>query len=298
MKNNFVSRFLFTLSLRLTFFIPNPITGTIISNGEKRGYLLYVPPGYDPARPSPLVICIHGYAEWPAHQREISRWNALAEQHAFLVVYPSGTGFPRHWRTSAAPGRDNDAQRDVNFISSLIDQLQEQYNLDPARIYANGLSNGGGMSFVLACKLAGRIAAIGSVAGAYLLPWEACQPSRPVPAILVHGTADPIVPYQGGPSGAFNIPFPAVPTWVEELARRNGCMDAPVPIRVSEAVSGLLYPGGTPNGEVVFYTIRGGGHTWPGSKPLPGWLAGPTSQEIDATQTMWEFFVRHPLDAA
>ena len=115
----------------------------------------------------------------------------------FLVVYPEGTGFPRRWRAGGWPG---DPMADVVFISDLIDTLSAEYNIDPARIYANGLSNGGGMSFLLGCALSDRIAAIGGVAGAYALPLEDCLPSRPVPMIIFHGTVDAIVPYLGGPS--------------------------------------------------------------------------------------------------
>ncbi len=94
----------------------------------------------------------------------------------------------------------------MSFISDLIDHLEGEYNVDPARIYANSLSNGGGMSFALSCKLSERNAAIGSVAGAYLLPWDICNPSRPVPVIVFHGNADPIVPFTGGLSRSFDIP--------------------------------------------------------------------------------------------
>lgn len=258
----------------------------LVSDGERRSFLLYVPPGYDASRPAALVISIHGYAEWPAHQMHISRWNELAAQQGFLVAYPAGMRIPRRWRTQG------DLPQDVDFISRMIDTLAGRYNLDPARIYANGLSNGGGMSFLLACRLSRRIAAIGSVSGAYLAPWEACQPARAVPAILFHGTADPIVPYHGGPSRAFNLPFPDIPTWVQTLAEHNGCGDPPVALPRQGDVSGLRYTG---SAEVVFYTIAGGGHTWPGGEPLPRWIAGTTSQNIDATRVMWQFFQQHPL---
>lgn len=283
------------LAAAVAFRLVNRTNGSLVSSGKKRTYLLVVPKNYNPAVPTPLVISLHGYAEWPAHQMQISRWNDLAEQYGFLVVYPSGTHFPRRWRTRGAPGSGADPRLDVTFISDLIDHLETRYHLDPLRIYANGLSNGGGMSLVLSCKLSERIAAIGAVSGAYLFPWSECQPSRPVPAIIFHSTQDPIVPYQGGPSRAFNLPFPAIPDWVDALARQHGCSGGPLKLPSSGNVSGIQYTNSTSQAEVVFYTITGGGHSWPGGKAMPKSIVGATTQEIDATKTMWDFFQQHPL---
>lgn len=275
------------------FLLAHRTNGTLISSGERRSYLLYVPESYNPAVPTPLVISIHGFAEWPAHQMDISRWNDLADRYGFIVVYPSGTGFPLRWRAYQIPGYGTDLNADVVFISDLIDQLSGEYNLDSTRIYANGLSNGGGMSFLLSCELSERIAAFGGVSGAYLLPWEACHPARQVPAILFHGTADPIVPFQGGPSRSFDIPFPNIPGWVDMLASRNGCDDDPQALPASGDASGIQYTNCA--ADVVFFTIAGGGHSWPGGEPIPEFIVGSTTQDLDATRLMWEFFQQHPL---
>jgi len=283
------------LVVAIAFLLVNRTNGTLVSSGEKRSYLLYVPDGYDSATPTPLVISMHGFAEWPAHQMQISHWNELAEQYGFIVVYPSGTRFPLRWRVSGRPGSDTDPMLDVIFISDLIDKLESEYNIDPARIYANGLSNGGGMSFVLSCKLSERIAAIGSVAGAYLLPWEECRPARAVPAIIFHGTADHVVPYRGGRSRSFDIPFPDIPEWVASLARHNECNSTPQEIPPSGEVSGLQFTDCASHADVVFYTIAGGGHSWPGGKPMPEFIVGYTTRDIDATRAMWNFFQGHPL---
>ena len=287
-----ISLGLLTLVAYLLFHRTN---GSMVSSGKKRSFILYVPKSYDPATPAPLIICIHGFSEWPAHLMQMSRWNDLADQFGFIMVYPSGTRFPMRWRILGKPGSADDPQIDVTFISDLIKKLEGDYNLDPARIYANGMSNGGGMSLVLACTLSDRIAAIGSVAGAYLFPWEQCHSTRPVPAIIFHGTADPIVPYQGGPSRAFKYPFPPVPEWVEALARHNGCSPERQEIPASGDVSGVQFRNCESNAEVVFYSIDHGGHSWPGSEPLPDFVAGSTSQDIDATKTMWSFFQQHPM---
>lgn len=278
----------------LAFRIANRTNGTILSGGVERAYLLYVPESYDPSAPTPLIITIHGYAQWPAHQMQLTRWNDLADEYGFLVVYPAGTQFPMRWRTSGAPGTETDPAIDVAFISGLIDKLEQEYNIDPNRIYANGLSNGGGMSFVLSCQHSDRIAAVGLVAGAYLTPWEACSPTRPVPAIIFHGTEDPIVPFQGGPSRSFDLPFPVIDDWVDTLASRYGCTGALETIPASGSASGVRFTDCA--ADLVYYTIEGGGHTWPGGEPLPERIAGTTTADIDATGLMWEFFQQHPLE--
>ena len=124
--------------------------------------------------PAPLVISMHGGGGWPAHQRDVSGWNRLAESHGFIVVYPAGSGAPRAWSVDHGTGLLDD----VRFISELIDTLEAAYNIDPARIYADGLSNGAGMAFVLSCTLSDRIAAVGMVAAAHSLPCQLLKPRQ------------------------------------------------------------------------------------------------------------------------
>jgi polyhydroxybutyrate depolymerase len=264
--------------------------GTIVSSGVTRKYLLHVPKTYDRSKPTPLVISLH-MALRPAAQMEVSRWNALADEHGFIVVYPAGTDVPRVWHMGPRLGGD------VRFISDLIDKLEAEYNIDPARIYADGMSIGGGMAFALSCKLSDRIAAVGAVAAAQMLDWDECRDSRPVPTLAFHGTADRAAPYQGGssPIAPGPFPFPSIPDWTSRVAQRNQCKGAPSDTRVSPSVRRLAYMNCAENADVILYTIEGGGHTWPGGKaPLPEWLLGRTSQDIDATRLLWEFYVQHP----
>lgn len=267
--------------------------GQVVTSGRKRTYLLHVPRTYQPNRPTALVICLHGFSEWPAHVMRLSHWNKLADESGFLVVYPFGSSFPLRWNCNGRFNKKGRSQEDVQFIADLIDQLRKKYNIDETRIYANGLSNGGGMSFLLACKLSERIAAIGGVGGAYLQPWTEYQQKRPVPAIIFHGTADPIVPFHGMSSGRFSLPD--IPQWVQALAERNHCQTNPVPLAASGSVSGVRYEAGTNRADVVFYTVAGGGHTWPGGKPMPSFIVGKTTKDVDATRLMWEFFQAHPM---
>src|SRR5687768_9679264 len=183
-----------TIGEAVSYRVRNRNTGSMRSSGEDREYLLYVPSTYDRAKPTPLVISMHGGALWPAAQMAISRWNDVAEREGFLVVYPSGVAGdgPGHWRMGGT-GR----MKEVRFISDLIDRLQADHHIDPGRIYVDGLSNGGGMAFVLSCALPDRIAAVGMVAAAHLLPWSSCTAPVPMPMIAFHGTADTATPYHG-----------------------------------------------------------------------------------------------------
>jgi polyhydroxybutyrate depolymerase len=262
-------------------------------DGLSRRYLLYVPPGYDPAQAAPLVISLHGLASSPQQQATYSQWNRVADEHGFIVAYPRGTGFPLRWNAGQRFAGQNSAD-DVGFIAALIDHLAGDLCIDRARVYVNGLSNGGGMSHRIACELAGRVAAVGGVAGAYA-PLLECSPARPVPVIAFHGTADRIVPYAGGMVGAISLP--PVADWAAGWAARNGCDPQPQALPDVGAVSGIAYEGCEAGAEVVLYTIDGGGHTWPGGGSIAAGLVGAVNRDIDASALMWAFFAAHPLAA-
>ena len=288
-------------SFYVSFYSLNRANGTIVSSGQKREYLLYVPSSYDRTKPTPLVISLHAAALWPATQMETSQWNKVADEHGFIVVYPSGTTLrgggtgvlPKIW--GATPGAGLTA--DVTFISELIDTLAAAYDIDSTRIYANGLSLGGGMTFALSCTLSDRIAAVGTVAAARTLPWSWCPDPRPVPMITFHGTADRMVPYNGGPSRDPFSPreFPSVTTWTADWAGRNRCGPNPIESVAAADVTRLEYTDCAEDAAVVLYTVEGGGHSWPGGKPMPEWMVGPTSRNIDASSLMWAFFREHRL---
>jgi polyhydroxybutyrate depolymerase len=280
--------------LFISFHARNRDNGGFVSSGETRTYRLYVPERYDPGRAAPLVISLHGGALWGAAQMAVSRWNVVADERGFLVVYPSGLGGrgPRGWRADTAER----SSRDVRFIAELIDTLKASYNVDPARIYADGLSNGGGLAFVLSCTLADRIAAVGAVAPALFLPWSRCQDPRPVPLIAFHGTEDRFTPYHGGSSWvAPGHTFPSIPAWTASWALRNSCQAEPVESAVTADISRRAYGGCADGADVVLYTIHGGGHTWPGGGPQPEWFLGRTSRDVEASRQAWAFFEAHPL---
>jgi polyhydroxybutyrate depolymerase len=276
------------------FHVNNRDNGSFVSSGVRRDYLLHVPPSYERSRPTPLVISLHGAGIWGAVQRDVSRWNEVADREGLIVVYPSARGqVVRVWREGVRPG----ASPDVTFLSALIDTIAAHYNIDPSRIYANGLSNGGGMSFALACALPDRIAAVGLVASAQFLPLAWCTNGLPVPMINFHGTADPVTPYRGGTS--FVAPAERrvqnQETFSAHWAQRNGCAAAPIDTAIAADVTRRTYTRCTVDAGVVLYTILGGGHTWPGGGRVPDWFAGTTTQSISATVLMWDFFRQHPL---
>jgi polyhydroxybutyrate depolymerase len=273
------------------FVVVNRSSATMVSAGETREYTMHVPPSYDARRPTPLVISIHGASIWPAAQQALSQWDRVADREGFIVVYPSG-------RTGRGP-LHFDAD-DVTFIADLIHSVQRTHNIDRTRIYANGLSNGGGLSFLLSCTMPDRIAAVGLVAAAHLFPASLCRDLRPVPMIAFHGTADDDTPYEGGRSGkSWILPmrFPSIPLVTAAWASRNHCTPTPVESRVAPDVTRREYAQCTSNAPAVLYTIQGGGHTWPGGDAsyLPKWFVGTTTQSIDASSIMWEFFKNHPL---
>jgi polyhydroxybutyrate depolymerase len=267
--------------------------GWIRSSGEQREYSLFVPRSYDPRTPVPLVISLPGAGLWGAAQEDISRWDEIAERERFIVAYPTGgKGGPRAFHVEETAG----LARDVRFITDLIATLRAAYNIDERRVYANGLSIGAGMSFVLSCTMRDRIAAVGMVSGAQLLRFDWCPDPRPVPMIAFHGTADPVAPYAGGRTWVAPVPFPNMTTWVANWARRNRCAPDPIDARVSANVTRRTYRSCEDNASVEFYTIADGGHDWPGGGgALPRWLCGPVSRGVDATTVMWEFLKAHPL---
>jgi polyhydroxybutyrate depolymerase len=286
-------------SFYVAFYISPRANGTIVSSGQEREYLLYVPKSYDSAIPTPLVISMHAAALWPATQMETSQWNETADEHGFIVVYPSGRTLrgggsgvrPKVWHS----GPESTAE-DVRFISELLNRLEATYNIDPTRIYANGFSNGGRMAFVLSCSLSHRIAAVGTVAAAQDQPWSSCADTLPIPMISFHGTADPLVLYEGrGPSWLSPRPFPSVRDWTANWARRNRCGPHPIESVVAVDVTRREYTDCAGDAAVVLYTVLEGGHTWPGGKPMPKWLVGTTTRSIKATREMWAFFGEHRL---
>lgn len=272
----------FVLVRGTSHYVNSRTTGRIAVGAVEREYVLHVPAGYDGSRPVPLVVSIHGAGTWPSLHEHLSGWSALADQHGFIVAYPGGDG-------TAFKVFD---QRDVPLIAALIDRIESSYNVDADRVYVNGLSNGGGMSYALSCALSDRIAAVGAVAPAITMSANLCPGATAIPLILFHGTADRFTPYEGGKVFIAPNPFPDIRRWTANWAHRNRCAPSTRESIVAADVTRIEYDGCA--ADVVFYRISGGGHSWPGGQELPGWFVGPTSHSINATELMWSFFKDHP----
>jgi polyhydroxybutyrate depolymerase len=268
------------------FYANNRSSGFITVDGVKRGYVLHVPRGLDTSTPVPVVISLHGGGLWGAAQRDVSRWNDVADREGFIVAYPSGAGraSPRAWKVGG-PG----ARREVEFIARLIDTLVTRYGADPARVHVNGFSIGGGMTFALTCAIPDRIASAGIVVGTLPLPWELCAGAPPLPVMVIQSTDDPIVPYHGGRSWVAPFRFPDIPGWVGRWAMRNGCDAEPRDSVVMQHVVQRSYSGCERGADVRLITLSGDGHVWPGGDELPRWLSGTDSRRVNATEALWEF---------
>ena len=284
------------------FNIAGTTAHSIESAGIERCYFLFTPDDYDPSVPVPLIISYHGFLSNPNSQAMITGWNQLAEEENFLVVYPQGKKFPQRWN-SGSTWTDSDVD-DVQFFRDILDDVAENRNFDPSRVYVNGFSNGGGMTVLIGCEEADRVAAAGTVAAA-VVEWEDCAPSRPLPMIAFHGTGDPVVNYDGlgmqyellrFGSRLTKAPseFIGAEEWTARWASANNCNPIPEEIPVVDDVSGVEYVECDEDAGVMFYTIDGGGHTWPGGFPIL--ITGKTSNTIDATREMWDFFQNYSLD--
>jgi len=263
-------------------------TGAIRFGGTVRDYRLYVPRAYTGAQPVPLLLNLHGYGSNNVEQEQYGDFRAIADTANFLVLHPNGTvdaAGNRFWNNFVPPG--SGGPDDVAFLAALIDSVSARYRVQPSRVYSTGMSNGGFMSYDLACQLSPRIAAIASVTGSMIASrLDACAPVRPVPVLQIHGTADGLVPYLG------NGVFLPIPTVINSWVQRNGCNPTPIitPVPDINTTDGStaerqLYTGGRNGSVVELYRIIGGGHTWPGA-PIN---TGVTNRDINASREIWRF---------
>jgi len=270
-------------------------------DGQKRSYLVHVPPSYHATSPAPVVLIFHGAGMNAKLMLEFSGLNAKADEANFVAVYPNGTG-AGPFLTFNSGGIAWDVVKkqpdDVAFVARLLDDLAMVVNVDSRRVYATGMSNGGMMCYRLGAELSDRIAAIAPVAGT-MAATEA-EPTRPVPVLHLHGTEDRLVPF-GGPDRrvpkflSFKSVEDTVATWVQ----RNGCQDEPLVEELPDladdgtTVTRETYRGDN-GAEVVLVVVHGGGHTWPGRQPPLG-ILGRSTRDIYATDLIWDFFSRHRL---
>jgi polyhydroxybutyrate depolymerase len=264
-------------------------SGTIEVGGRTRSYFVHVPPGYTGKTRVPVVLVLHGATQSAAGVARMSGMSRMADRENFLAVYPTGTsrlGLAPTWNAGNCCGYalKNNVD-DIGFLRALLNRLQTDYAVDPKRIYATGISNGAMMSYRAACELSDQIAAVAPVEGAQNVP---CHPSSPVSVIVFHGTADRLVPFEGGAS-----PFQLDPRrsdtpvllTVAFWAKQDGCSMPPEHEETPELRIDT-YSGCANGAGVALYVIRGGHHIWPGVR-----MSG---NHVPATEIMWRFFVQHP----
>lgn len=267
-------------------------TGTLAFGGLDRSYLLRVPPGYTGTTPVPLVFDFHGHGSSAAIQLFYSAFPAVADREGFVLVAPEGQGSPPHFTLLGATATEAD---DVEMTVALLDQLSAQLCLDPSRVYATGMSNGGALSSVLACRAPERFAAVAAVAAMVYLP--ACdQAEPPVPILSMMGTGDPIVPFGGGRVNCCGNPtIRAATDTMASFAHHAGCDAEPGTERLGTTIEVRRFRGCDAGTAVEFYVIEGGGHTWPGSPfDVSGRGLGTTTKDVNATEAIWTFFSSHP----
>jgi polyhydroxybutyrate depolymerase len=291
---------------RATLTPGKAITRSIKVGTLDRRSLIYIPRGYDPARPTPVVVVFHGGGGNPESMVAFSGLNDKADDAGFIVVYPYGTGrLPNRLLTfnggnCCGYAMDNTID-DVGFVRAMLDDLATVANVDANRVFATGMSNGGIMAYRVASELADRFAAIAPVGGP--MGTETCNPSRPVAVMHFHGTADANAPFNGGqgvghPLTNVRPVFLSVQHSLDQWIKANGCAPPPEVVQLPDAaadgmtVKRTTWGGGNDGAEVVLIEITGGGHTWPGRDP-PLDRLGPSTKDISANDMMWEFFQRH-----
>jgi polyhydroxybutyrate depolymerase len=271
--------------------------GSITVGGTARAYLLHVPGSLQKGKPAPLVLVFHGGGGHARNMPRFTQFDRLADQQGFIVAYPEGLN--KHWSDSRGLSQADD----VGFIRALVAELERSQNIDPKRVYATGISNGGFFSQRLACDLADKIAAVASVAATMPEPLvPACKPARPVSVMFLQGTKDPLVPIDGGPVARTHGRCVSLAAASSFWRNRDQTSSTPITADLpDDAHDGTrvhrdVYSGGQQGTEVVVYTIEGGGHTWLGGMQyLPVLFVGRASRNLDATGTIWEFFQKHSL---
>lgn len=271
----------------------------ITAAGEERWFLLTAPALEDPL---PLVVDFHGLGEGAEVHTMMSEMGQLGLDEGFVTAFPQGTGTPVAWRVG-------DGDPDLQFVATLLDTIGGERCIDTSRIYAMGLSNGAMMTSRLACSMADRFAAFAPVAG--LTMYGDCDPARPVPILTFHGTADPILLFNGGvdlsgidgSSGSTEPPevdldgegYPATAReWAEVLDCDAEASDEEVTDELIERTWDC------PEGAALeMVIVVGGGHSWPVSefsKQVEA-IIGPTTDDVHASEAAWEFFSRCQLPA-
>lgn len=270
----------------------------LVVDGVERHYLMHVPPDWTKQTYRAVILMLHGAGGTPEHAGALDL-NRYADRKGFLVVYPEGLD---HAWNDGRPisGRSAD---DVAFLSELIDEVVQKYNANPRHVYVTGISNGGFMSFTLACRISEKIAGIAPVAASMGVgQMESCHPRHSVSVMMINGTADPIVRFDGGQTlhgkGSESEPVRnVVEFWNRQVCGTEGVAakhESLPDVDRSDGSTVEVERVQCPGGEVVSYTVKGGGHTWPGAAQyMPRVLVGSVNRDFSASAAIVDFFSSH-----
>jgi len=299
-------RIKFSLSLLLfVLLVISSNADTITVDGMERSYIIHLPSDFDIKKQTPVVLALHGGGGKAEGMNKLTGFNKVSDKYGFIVVYPDG--IKNQWNDGRNDFYLNAQINDVKFISSLIDTMKLLYNIDSNRVYATGISNGGIMSFRLACELSDKIAAFAPVAASMPNnPSYQCKPARHVPIMIIFGSKDPIVPFNGGDISIMGLSSRGKVIPVKESVNYwvsfDGCNNVPAVSEINNIdddtkVIKSIYSSTASKSDVIFMLIDGGGHTWPGGlQYLPKLVIGRTSKEIDASEEIWKFFETKTLN--
>ncbi len=278
------------LSFLLSVSVKSQVNGSFIFDGISRSWIVYLPQNYNTGDSFPLLLALHGLTQTGQAMMNFSGFNSIADTGNFIVAYPNGVG--NAWNVGFSGGSTAD---DAGFISALIDTLHQNYNINLNRVYATGFSNGGFLSYRLACELGGRIAAIAPVAGTMTDgAYNLCSPERQMPVLHIHGTSDFVVSYNGGFGNK------SVDQVLGFWNNYNNCPGIPLvedlPDLVAEGSTVKRYSWSPcdKSSEAMLLKIIYGGHTWPGSVGVTG--IGITNRDISASGEIWKFVSRFSLE--
>ena len=271
---------------------PHPsgqVAQTFTFEGKPRTYRLYVPPAYTGTKNVPLVFNFHGFGSNAVQQMLYGNFKPEADKSDFLIVAPDGQESPggRHFNLSQEKGLQND----IDMVGALLKHIEATLCVDSSRVYATGMSDGGAMTSVLACTDNDKFAAFAPVA---VIIYCASSTTKPVALEAFDGTADPIVPYNGGAVHCCGgTVLGSKPVAMANWGSHDRCNKTFTDTRLGSQVIRRTWSGCAGSSAVVFYIIVGGGHTWPGAIPLP--KLGLTTKQVDASKEIWKFFSAHSL---
>lgn len=295
MKNILV---LLILAATFTSYTQSTFVQNIDVNGIQRSFRYYVPAIYSVDEAVPLVFNFHGYNSSAQEQEIYANFKPLADTANFIIVFPQGTivNGSNGWNNFSSL---NDLQEDLDFVDAMLDAIAMSHNVDQNRIYSTGMSNGGFMSYDLACYMSDRFAAIASVTGSMTpVHRNDCNAIHPTPILQIHGTSDAVVSINGGVSSINTL---AIDELVSFWVNYNNCDPIAEYTMIPDIVEldnctaeHYFYGGGSSGATVEYFKIIGGGHTWPSALPLG--LLGNTNYDINACNEIWRFFSQYSLD--